>query len=71
MAASRIDFFFPVILLLGSLLVCATLVVWRFCLNPAPGRGKWIENLSGLWTLFMYLSLGAIPYLYRLLAGPS
>lgn len=30
---------------------------------PAPGRGKRIEVLSGLWTIALYLSVGVVPYL--------
>jgi hypothetical protein len=35
------------------------------------GAGKKIETLSGLWTLGMYLSLGAVPLLWRLLRQES
>ena len=30
--------------------------------RPEPGRGKWIEMYSGLWTLALYLSLGLVPH---------
>ncbi len=39
----------------------------RFLRRPAPGSGKPLELLSGLWTLVLYLSLGAIPLAIRLL----
>jgi 4-hydroxybenzoate polyprenyltransferase len=39
---------------------------FRFLRNPTPGSGKPLELLSGLWTLVLYLSLGAIPLALRL-----
>jgi 4-hydroxybenzoate polyprenyltransferase len=39
---------------------------WRFLRRPTPGSGKPLELLSGLWTLVLYLSLGAIPLALRL-----
>ena len=38
----------------------------RFLRRPRPGSGKPLELLSGLWTLVLYLSLGAIPLALRL-----
>ena len=38
----------------------------RFLRRPTPGSGKPLELLSGLWTLVLYLSLGAIPLALRL-----
>lgn len=38
----------------------------RFLRRPVPGSGKPLELLSGLWTLVLYLSLGAIPLALRL-----
>lgn len=35
--------------------------------EPIKGRGKKIENLSGIFTLSIYLLLGLIPYLYMFL----
>ena len=64
-AASRIDFLVPVAAVLGTLLAGAALVSWRFLRQPAPRRGKWIEAFSGVWTLLLYLSLGAVPLLWR------
>ena len=37
--------------------------------RPVAGRGKAIEIASGVWTLLMYLSLGAIPALVRWTSG--
>src|SRR5262249_6891196 len=33
--------------------------------RPDAGGAKWIETASGLWTILMYLSLGAVPLLWR------
>lgn len=38
----------------------------RFLRRPVTGSGKPLELLSGLWTLVLYLSLGAIPLALRL-----
>jgi 4-hydroxybenzoate polyprenyltransferase len=38
----------------------------RFLRRPVQGSGKPIELVSGLWTLVLYLSLGAIPLALRL-----
>lgn len=34
--------------------------------NPTKGKGKKIEDLSGIFTLSIYLLLGLVPYLYTL-----
>jgi hypothetical protein len=31
-----------------------------------PGSGKSIELMSGVWTLVMYLGVGAVPLAYKL-----
>lgn len=40
-------------------------VAWAFLRQSRPGSGKWIETVSGLWTMLLYLSLGLIPLLWR------
>ncbi|ALC18017.1 4-hydroxybenzoate polyprenyltransferase [Desulfuromonas soudanensis] len=67
--AVLIGFATPVALLLLILLVSATLVAIRFARHPLPGRGRHFELVSGIWTLVMYLSLGAGPLLLRFLQG--
>ena len=64
-AAQRIDFLVPVASVLGVMLAAAALVAGRFLRHPAPQRGKEIEAFSGLWTLLLYLSLGAVPLVWR------
>lgn len=49
-------------LLLGLLVACAAITI-RFVKRPVKGAGKSIEVASGVWTLLMYLSLGALPAL--------
>lgn len=64
-AAQSIDFLVPVSVVLSVLLLLAAWTVWRFLKHPTAGAGKGIENLSGLWTVLMYLILGAVPLVWR------
>jgi 4-hydroxybenzoate polyprenyltransferase len=65
MAARQIDFLLPVGVLLGVLLAAAGWLAWRFLTVPVTGRAKALERMSGVWTLCMYLSLGAVPVLWQ------
>ncbi len=65
-AADRIGFGRPVLWLLGLLLVAATSLALRFLREPKVRGGRWFEAMSGIWSLLMYLSLGAVPLLLRL-----
>ena len=70
LAARQIQFDRPMRwLLLVLLVVCAALAL-RFGRRPAKGAGKMIEVASGVWTLVMYLGLGAIPAVIGLRQGP-
>jgi 4-hydroxybenzoate polyprenyltransferase len=60
-----IDFFVPIVILLGVLLVAAAWLAWRFLAMPTTRGSKALEALSGIWTLLMYLNLGVIPLLLR------
>jgi 4-hydroxybenzoate polyprenyltransferase len=53
------------LLLVGGCGVAA----FRFFRRPVPGAGKTIEVASGVWTLLMYLGLGALPALLRAQPG--
>jgi 4-hydroxybenzoate polyprenyltransferase len=64
-AAGEIDFLLPVGVLLAVLLLVAGLLAVRFLRKPDAGRAKMLETASGLWTILMYLSLGAVPLLWR------
>jgi 4-hydroxybenzoate polyprenyltransferase len=64
-AAIQIDFLLSIVVILSLLLLTAGLVARNFLSEPDTKRAKRIENLSGLWTVLMYLSLGAIPLFWR------
>jgi 4-hydroxybenzoate polyprenyltransferase len=64
-AAAQIDFFWPVVVLLALLLTLAGGVARRYLRTPTTTTAKRIEHLSGIWTLLMYLALGAVPILWR------
>jgi UbiA prenyltransferase family len=51
----------PIGVLLGTLVVLCAMVGSRFVQAPSRRGGKLIEMASGVWTLLMYLSLGAVP----------
>lgn len=65
-AADQIGFASPVAALLGLLLGVALAVAWRFLARPITSRARLLEAVSGLWTLVMYLGLGALPLLVSL-----
>ncbi len=60
-AAREIAFETPVAVLLLVLLAACALVSARFLTRTVPGSGKQVEIASGVWTLLMYLGLGALP----------
>jgi 4-hydroxybenzoate polyprenyltransferase len=55
-------------LLLPALLASA-LAAASFLAGSGRGGGKWIEAISGLWALLIYISLGALPVLLRWYGG--
>lgn len=61
LAAVQIGFFLPVCLLLVVLLAIAAGTGIQFIRHHERGLAKRFELISGIWTLLMYLSLGAIP----------
>jgi 4-hydroxybenzoate polyprenyltransferase len=64
-AAWQIDFALSVSALLVVFLATAAAGAWIFLREPDARHAKRIEALSGIWTLLMYLSLGALPLLWR------
>ena len=65
LAARRIAMATPVVLLLGTLLTASTIIAWCFLRQPAARQARLFEPMAGLWTLCMYLGLGAVPLLVR------
>jgi 4-hydroxybenzoate polyprenyltransferase len=65
-AARRIGTGTPMILLLAALVASCGVVGLQVVRGRAPGSGKSIELMSGIWTVLMYIGLGAAPLLYRL-----
>jgi hypothetical protein len=65
-AAAQIQFAAQASALLALLLLVAVVASLRFLRAPVSGRARWIELVSGCWTLLMYLSLGALPLLWTL-----
>jgi 4-hydroxybenzoate polyprenyltransferase len=61
LAAIEIDFAWPVAMLLTVLVGAGVVICMRFLKRPETKRAKLIEAMAGVWTLLMYLSLGAIP----------
>jgi hypothetical protein len=56
----------PVIALL---LAMGIFTAVRFLLQPSTPRARWIETAAGLWTLCLYITLGALPLLWRSMLG--
>jgi len=65
-AAHRAGLEKPIALLLLVLLAIAATIGVRYLTNPATARARLIETYSGVWSLVLYLSLGTIPLLYRM-----
>jgi 4-hydroxybenzoate polyprenyltransferase len=60
-AARQIGFAAAMARFLIVLVGVSTLAAMRLARFRAPGTGKAVELASGIWTLLLYLSLGAIP----------
>jgi 4-hydroxybenzoate polyprenyltransferase len=65
LAARGISFARPVVILLTTAFIGAVSVCMWFLRNSLPNCGKYIEAMSGVWSLTLYLSLGLIPMLLR------
>jgi 4-hydroxybenzoate polyprenyltransferase len=68
LAAGRIGFALAETVGSLVLLAGAATIVVCFLRHPRAGRGAQIETFSGIWTLFVYLSLGALPLAWQLIA---
>ncbi|MET0261450.1 MAG: hypothetical protein ABW223_01035 [Rariglobus sp.] len=65
MAANRIQFSMPVIVVLGTLWLVALVLGGGFLKTQNGKLAKGIEAASGVWTLALYLMLGVVPLLVR------
>lgn len=52
-----------VYVLLSVFAVAGSITAFRFLQSPTQKKAKMIENASGLWTMGMYLNLGALPFI--------
>jgi hypothetical protein len=64
-AATRVDALLPAALVLGAALAAAGFLARAFLRAPDTRAAKRIETFSGLWTMLLYLSLGALPLLLK------
>ncbi|MBS3915054.1 MAG: hypothetical protein KG003_11175 [Bacteroidetes bacterium] len=55
-----------VYLVFSVLIICNLIPVILFQKRQDKFSGKWIEHASGIWTILMYLTLGAAPMMDRL-----
>lgn len=69
-ASRYIGFERVVLAILVALLAACAAIAVRFVRSPSAGAGKAIEIASGVWTLLMYLSLGALPALASVRTTP-
>jgi hypothetical protein len=65
-SAARIGTDVPMLALLLVLVAVCGLVAFGVMRRRTAGSGKAIELASGVWTLLMYLGVGAIPLAYKL-----
>jgi 4-hydroxybenzoate polyprenyltransferase len=65
-AADRIGTAGPMLILLALLVAACAFIAARTMRRGAPGTGKAVELMSGVWTILMYLGLGAVPLAFRL-----
>jgi hypothetical protein len=64
-AAFPIRFIAPVGAMLLVLLPLSVMQTWQFLFRPGKVKAVRFEDLSGLWTLGMYLILGIVPLVVR------
>ncbi len=69
LAAREINVMLPIAIFLIILLTTALIVASRFLQQPSQNRAKLIETMSGVWTILMYLSVGAVPLIWHLTIG--
>jgi 4-hydroxybenzoate polyprenyltransferase len=52
-----------VIATLGVIWIVSLIAASMFAAQPTSARARWIEPLSGVWTLAMYITVGIVPVL--------
>ncbi len=67
LTAAQIGIAVPVMVALTVLVTCALIMSVKFLNVPLAHRAKRIQAFSNIWTLLMYLAVGAIPALARAL----
>jgi 4-hydroxybenzoate polyprenyltransferase len=60
-ASTRIGTGAPTLLMLSVLVAACAIVAWRFATSARRGAGRSIEVMAGVWTVLMYIGLGAAP----------
>jgi 4-hydroxybenzoate polyprenyltransferase len=68
-SAYKIGFMWSVLGILGVFMSTAIVLSIRFLGKSEKGAGKAIENMAGIWTLAMYLTVGAYPLVWKLFWG--
>lgn len=63
-AAAEIGTDGPMVVLLAVLVMACAVAALRVTRSRATGAGKFVELMSGVWTVLMYLGLGAVPVLF-------
>jgi 4-hydroxybenzoate polyprenyltransferase len=66
-AAAHISFVAVDLIVLCTLVLLAALIAAAYLRGMQSAQARRIEQMSGLWTLCMYLSLGALPFAVRML----
>ncbi len=64
-AMSQIDTPFWAYMIMSSFAVIALLSGLIFIKNPSKSRAKFIEVASGIWSIGMYLNVGALPFIFK------
>jgi 4-hydroxybenzoate polyprenyltransferase len=68
-ASVRIGTTAPTLVLLIVLATLCVVVAKRFLRTSRPGSGRWLEAMAGVWTVVMYLGLGAAPLAFAAWRG--
>jgi 4-hydroxybenzoate polyprenyltransferase len=58
----RMQILWQIAIILLAVFAAAVALSSFFLARPVKGRGKWVEQFSGVWTLALYLSVGLLPH---------